>query len=87
MKKLRIPPHAIDNLREREISLEQVRLTVENPERIVMGFDLRRIYMRRYHDSILGEQMLLRVVIEETEIDLVVVTAYKTSKIAKYMRE
>lgn len=87
MKRLRIPPHTIKNLRDREIVLADVRLTIEQPERVVMGFDLRRVYMRRYHDAILNEEMLLRVVIEETDTAFVLVTAYKTSKIAKYMGE
>jgi len=40
--------------------------------------------MRRYFDEILETEMLLRVVVEETDMDLTVVTRYKTSKLAKY---
>lgn len=86
MKPLRIPPHTIKNLRDREISLDAVRRTMEQPERIGMGFDQRKIYMRRYQDEILGQEMLLRVIVEETDTDMVVVTAYKTLKIIKYLR-
>lgn len=83
---MRIPPHTSNNFRIREISLDQVRRTIEAPERIGVGIDFRKIYMRRYHDLILDEEMLMRVVVEETETELVVVTAYKTSKFAKYMK-
>ncbi len=86
MKPLRIPPHTINNLIQREISFNEVRRTVEQPEQIAMGVDFRKIYLRRYHDSILNEEMLLRVIVEETETELVIVTAYKTSKIGKYLR-
>ncbi len=42
------------------------------------------VFMRRYFDEILETEMLLRVVVEETELELTVVTLYKTSKFAKY---
>ncbi len=87
MKRLRIPPHTLTNLRDREIAIAEVQLAIERPERIVAGYDLRKIYLRRYLDSIVNEEMLLRVIVEETETELVVVTAYKTSKLAKYLKE
>ena len=40
--------------------------------------------MRRYFDEILEIEMLLRVAVEETDMELTVVTLYKTSKFAKY---
>jgi hypothetical protein len=40
--------------------------------------------MRRYFDDVLRVEMLLRVVVEETDEELTVVTLYKTSKFAKY---
>ncbi|NJN84940.1 MAG: hypothetical protein HC802_23395 [Caldilineaceae bacterium] len=42
--------------------------------------------MRRYFDAFLQEEMLLRVVIEETESELAVITLYKTSQISRYLR-
>ena len=42
--------------------------------------------MRRYVDVRLGRPMLLRVVVEETPDERVVVTAYKTSQITKYLK-
>ncbi len=44
----------------------------------------RQIFMRRYLDEILEAEMLLRVVVEETNAEMVVVTLYKTSKFRKY---
>lgn len=40
--------------------------------------------MRRYRDDVLRTEMLLRVIVEETRAELVVVTLYKTSKFRKY---
>lgn len=43
--------------------------------------------MRRYFDSVLQTEMLLRVVAEETQAEWVIVTLYKTSKFEKYEGE
>ena len=40
--------------------------------------------MRRYFDSVLQTEMLLRVVVEDTAEEFVIVTLYKTSKFKKY---
>ncbi len=58
--------------------------TIARPDSIVPGQSRRRIFMRRYFDAILETEMLLRVVVEETDTQLTVVTLCKTSKFAKY---
>jgi hypothetical protein len=40
--------------------------------------------MRRYFDTILETEMLLRFVVEQTDTELTVVKLCKTSKFAKY---
>ncbi len=42
--------------------------------------------MRRYSDEVLGHEMLLRIVVEETSSEMVVVTAQKTSRFKKYLK-
>lgn len=42
--------------------------------------------MRRYQDKTLEQEMLLRVIVEETENDRVVVSVYKTSRIQRYLK-
>jgi hypothetical protein len=41
--------------------------------------------MRRYYDRLLGQQMLLRVVVEEDGDNLVVVSVFRTSKVTRYL--
>jgi len=43
--------------------------------------------MRVYFDPVLQKEMLLRVVVEETADELVVVTVYKTSQIDRYLKD
>ena len=84
MKPVRWTQHALDDLAARDISREEAERTLAAPDRIAEGRPPRVICQRRYHDALLGEQMLLRVVIEETELERVIITLYKTSKFTKY---
>ncbi len=63
----RIPPHTIQNLHDREIPLEEVERTLQQPERVSPGYDGCEVYMCRYKDTVLDQEMLLRVIVEETE--------------------
>ena len=84
MKPVRWTLHALDDLAARDISREDAERTMAEPDRVAEGRKPRVIYQRRYRDALLGEEMLLRVVVEETELERVVVTLYKTSKLNKY---
>jgi hypothetical protein len=46
----------------------------------------REIRRRRYYDQLLQQDMLLRVIVEKTKPDIVVVTVYKTSQISRYLK-
>ena len=84
MKLIRWTEHASEELARREVSREEAERALAAPDRIVPENPPRAIYQRRYQDSLLGQEMLLRLVVEETEMELVVVTVYKTSKLRKY---
>ena len=74
------------NLSDREISRAEAEKTLIEPEVIAPVQAPRSLYMRRYFDRVLLQEMLLCIVVEETIEEIVVVTVYKTSKIAKYLR-
>ena len=76
----------MQNLLDREIERTEVDKTLVQPEFIVPGQFPRHVYMRRYFDSMLQQEMLLRVIIEETIAEIVVVSVYKTSQIERYLR-
>jgi hypothetical protein len=86
MTLIRWLPHALENLAEREIDRSEADLTLASPEFAVDDPPGRRILMRRYLDSVLKQEMLLRIVVEETADELVVVTLYKTSQIKRYLK-
>jgi hypothetical protein len=84
MKPTRWSAHARKKAAIRELKEYEVEQTIARPDSIVPGQWPRRIFMRRYFDEVLRAEMLLRVVVEETDSELTVVTLYKTSKFAKY---
>ena len=86
MKPLRWTPRALAALVDRDIDQAEVEQTLAAPELAVIDPPRRAVMMRRYVDVRLGRQMLLRVVVEETPDERVVITAYKTSQIAKHLK-
>ena len=87
MKPIRWSDHARQNLRDREIDLAEAEKTLIDPEYIATGQQSRSIYMRRYQDQVLEQLMLLRLIVEDSATEMVVVTVYKTSQITKYLGE
>lgn len=86
MKPIRWTTHALQSLADREIERAEVDLTLKKPELVLPDAPGRRILMRRYFDQLLQQQMLLRVVVEDTVHETVIVTVYKTSQINRYLR-
>ena len=86
MKPWRWTSHALAALVDRDIDQAEVEQTLVSPELSVLDPPRRAVLMRRYFDVRLGRQMLLRAVVEETPDERVVVTVFKTSQIAKYLK-
>jgi hypothetical protein len=85
MLNVRWTGHALDALDEREINRDIADLAIESPQSVERDGE-REVRMRQYFDEGLGQQMLLRVVVEETELELVIITVYRTSQIQRYLR-
>jgi hypothetical protein len=66
LKPVRWSLHALDNLAEREIDRAEAEKTLNAPEFEVADPPQRRILMHRYFDQVLQQEMLLRLVLEET---------------------
>ena len=78
--------HAELNLVEREIERSLVEYTIRQPEQVVPEPPDRHVSMRRYQDTLLGKEMLLRVVLAETDVAITVITVYKTSQIGRCLK-
>jgi hypothetical protein len=64
-----------------------LKAAIRQPDRREPGRPPREVVNRVYSDTVTGETMLLRAVIEETESEIAVITLYKTSKLKKYLPE
>ena len=84
-KRVEIIPLAHKKMAQRGIPEVWVEETLADPEQMVEGYAGRRVAHKRV--AMEEKERLLRVVYEETESTLVVVTAYLTSDIARYWRD
>ena len=78
--------HAVTNLTDREIDRAEAEKTLAEPELIAPGQPPRHVLMRRYFDRVLQQETLLRIVIEDTPFERIVVTVYKTAQVSKYLK-
>jgi hypothetical protein len=86
MREVRWLPRALTILADREVDRDEADTTLSNPEFVAAGQPGRTIYMRRYFDAPLGREMLLRVIVDESAEEILVVTLYKTSQLDEYLK-
>jgi hypothetical protein len=82
-KRIRISRHAAFEMRRRGIRQGEMVRTIHNPAQVLPSSKGREIFQR-----LIGPKgrLLLRVVVKQAANVYHVITAYKTSKIAKYWR-
>lgn len=86
MKPIRWSRRAVKNLTDREIDRAEADQTLAEPELVVPGQPPRQVLMRRYFDQLVQQGMLLRIVVEDTASERIVVTVYKTAQLSKYLK-
>jgi hypothetical protein len=86
VKPIRWSRHAVKNLTDREIDRTEADKTLAEAELVTPGQPPRQVFMRRYFDRLLQQEMLLRIVVEETASERIVVTLYKTAQLSKYLK-
>ena len=82
----RYAAHADEEISRRGIPREVVDAILRKPEEKVPGFGGRQVY-QSLHKFKGGKVFLVRVVVDERLTPPLVVTVYRTSKIAKYRRK
>ncbi len=70
MKPICWSAHGRKKAAKREVPENEVERTIARPDSIVPGQLRRRIFMQRYFEEILQTEMLLRVVMQETDAEL-----------------
>jgi hypothetical protein len=82
----RLSKHARVELMRRGIPLSLVAEVIANPQQIVAGRNVLKTYQSKIVRAD-GRVLLLRIVVDDTIEPMVVVTAYRTSKVDKYWRD
>ena len=82
-KPIRISFHARFEMARRRIKRSEVMATIRNPDQILPSHKGRHIYQSKTGRA---GRWLLRLIVMEDALAYHVVTAYKTSKVAKYWR-
>ena len=84
LKEYIVSDHAAFEMERRDISDDQVRTIIEQPEQRLPVREGREIFQSRIHAR--DGLYLYRVVVDVDRSPAEVVTAYRTSKIEKYWR-
>ena len=79
----RLTDHAAYEASRRGVTSDQVDLVLNQPQQVVQGSEGRKTYQPKLSLAD-GRIMLIRLVVEESDDGLVVVTACRTSEIGKY---
>ena len=82
----KLSAHAEQELLRRGIPRPLLDSVLEHPQQIVPGYGGKRAYQSQL-DFGAGKVLLLRAIVDERTKPPVVVTVYRTSKIAKYWKQ
>ena len=83
MNEFKFSSHALKQMAERNISVDDVLKTVSNPLQQCEENEGQRIYQRIFTFD--NKQYLIRIFVNEEVIPKYIKTVYKTSKIKKYL--
>ena len=78
-----ISPHARAEMDRRGLDDGIIRAVLENPEQVVPTYGGRLVYQSRVELAD-GHVYLIRAIVDERSHPAVLVTAYRTTQIAKY---
>jgi hypothetical protein len=82
-----ITPHARHEMERRGLDAELVRAVLTDPGQRLAARPGRVILQSRVLDSLTSREYLVRVFVDVNRQPAEVVTAYRTSRVAKYWRE
>ena len=74
--------HLLQQIQLRNIALVQIEEVLQNPDHVIIE-DSLTVFQKLFYSN--NKTYLLRIFVNEEKKPPVVVTAYKTSKINKYM--
>ena len=86
MRKYRLTEHAKEEIIRRQIPINMLEDVISNPQAILPAANNRKCYQAVYAFKN-QKKYLIRIIVEEKNEQLLIITGYKTSKIGKYIKE
>jgi len=86
MTEITFSEHVLFEIEHRSINKKEIERLVQSPEQESPARKGRIVLQGKYYDSKERKLMLLRIIGIRTGNNFYVITAYKTSKIAKYWK-
>lgn len=78
--------HALERMRSRNLTTDQIKEAIKNPDEQFHN-QIGTVIHKIQNDDESQEKYLLRVFYREDESKIVIISAYKTSKIKKYWKD
>ena len=75
--------HTIYQLKERNIPIKEIRKYLKNPDKIIKQYSNRFRALKKL--KILDKNYLLIIIFDKINSNIEIVTAFRTSKIRKYL--
>ena len=79
--------HALFEMKRRGIEKESVKEVVERPQQEIPSRNNKIILQSKYLNGLQNKEMLLRVIGRKSGKDILIITAYKTSRIERYWQK
>ncbi|MDW8034519.1 MAG: DUF4258 domain-containing protein [Nitrososphaerota archaeon] len=70
--------HALERIRQRKISFEDISRCIESPDRVIVEHDMSKNIMKINNN-------VLIVVFRREDDNIIVITAYRSSRVEKYL--
>ncbi len=83
--KIQFSEHALERMRSRSLTTDQIKEAIKNPDEQFHN-QIGKIVHKILNDDESQEKSLLRIFYKEEEDRILIISAYKTSKIEKYWK-
>lgn len=85
-REFRFSCHVLEEIERRQIPRDLVESVLRHPQQIAVEIEGLKAYQSKV-DFGAGRMYLLRIIVDDEKEPATVVTAYRTSKVAKYWRK
>ena len=83
--RIQFSDHALERMRSRNLTTDQIKEAIKNPDEHFNN-QIGTVIHKILNEDEFQEKCLLRVFYKEDEDRIVIISAYKTSKIEKYWK-